>query len=243
MAQISDYPQTRNFVEADKSNPITDQLLAAKARPVRNLRHVLKMDRPFNLFDDRFCASEQTTALRFAELTYGLSQAQINDYLGKPDFISSADHLLSPPNSQCWIYVVGRTPLLMRLVFNHGKCIQLSVQPYDLDELYCKWRHNDLVASATGKTRRQLLREQGPPKGACDLSLPPGLSNEAQIDFWLNALKTETIWTYDCGDLWDVTLFFKDNICRGQVSPGPVTLGYTEERTQGATFKMPPKKH
>ncbi|MDQ5933991.1 MAG: hypothetical protein QG574_1289 [Cyanobacteriota bacterium erpe_2018_sw_21hr_WHONDRS-SW48-000092_B_bin.40] len=112
-----------------------------------------------------FGRSESDAAERFCLRVSGLSKDQVEQLAGKPLFRGGQISCWgsSRPGEDTWLYRLGYTEKAIRLTFAHNQCIESKVCNEQEDDQFQKWRAEQIVRWAHGKTVQQLLTEYGLP--------------------------------------------------------------------------------
>lgn len=145
---------------------------------------------------DAYGQAEVEAAQQLSARLKGLSEAEVEQVLGPPFcrgnspfcFVSptranycnyrlnlkSGGGPLSAHNMQkndIWLYFFGGRRLTIRPMFVEGVCTSVHFCAYERDQTYLKWRIDRLTDSAVGKTKAQILAQEGP--GLSGSSLKP----------------------------------------------------------------------
>ncbi len=155
-----------------------------------------------------FGRAESDAAERLCRRVRGLSKDQVEQLAGKPVFrggqISCWNR--SQPGEDTWLYRLGYTEKATRLTFAQDRCIESTVCTGQEDDQFQKWRAEQIVRWASGKTVQQLLTEYGLPSSYRHVSKQEEPPVEHPV---LEAIG------YYTGPSTSVSLTIKRGICTG----------------------------
>ena len=72
------------------------------------------------------------------------------------------------PKQDIWLYTFGRTNVLVRLIFDSGKCVKSEIYGRSDDLIYQRWREHEVATFAIDKTIKQIIEHEGIPIGVED---------------------------------------------------------------------------
>lgn len=112
-----------------------------------------------------FGRAESDACEQFCQRVRGLSKDQVEQLAGKPMFKGGLIDCWSSsrPPEDTWVYRLGYLENATRLTFAQNRCIESKVCNEQEDDQFQKWRAEQIVRWARGKTLQQLVTEYGLP--------------------------------------------------------------------------------
>lgn len=129
-------------------------------------------------------------------------------------------------DSENWLYFFGGRRLTIRPLFVGDVCTAVTVCAYEDDQPYLKWRMVRLEKSAVGKTRAQILAQEGPGMAGqylkpWDKTKPINLEERQRQSFRESSHATDFL-QYQLGSGGKLLLGFKNGICIGICKSGMI---------------------
>jgi len=123
----------------------------------------------------------------------GLLKSDIQRIAGTPTAIDldAETNTRKMGEQEDWLYVVGKFPVLVHVMFEKGVCVSASYSLYYDDTWYAEWRKHELSRFCLNKSVKEIVQGEGrpretksfQPKGNCKLSY---MINRKTTDVWVN---------------------------------------------------------
>ncbi len=210
-----------------------------EAAQLRNLNGLLNLQGPYKPWEDCYSQSEMEACNQISARVHDLSVKQVEELLGLP-WARTGSPLCANSSLKDYdqsLYIMGTTPIIVRMLFQKDRCVKTFCAPYDLDDMYCQWRVKDIEKQALGKTENEIINSEGFPSDIAGVILPP-TNNKDAIESLTARYATVKVWQYDFG-MHRALLAMENGKCIGKPPCGFCMFGFITERTPGATFRLP----
>ena len=208
----------------------------AQLRALNGMLSIKDVPKPW---EETFSNAEMEAANQISVRIHGLSTKQVEALLGPP---RSKERSFSVKDknddgSVESLYIVGVTPIFVRILFKNDHCSEIRCAPYDLDRRYSGWRTNDIQKQSVGKTEAEILKFEGKPTEISRLSPDSGLTNEQLKKFYAEKTGAK-VWEYTIG-MNTALIIMENGKCTGVPTYGYVSFGFLTKREPSADFRFP----
>lgn len=120
------------------------------------------------IFEALFAQSEKSATEQFCEVVKGMSQVQVESWLGAPDWRCDdvGCWVSLKPGQHRVIYSFGHTFVPAKLIFDKGVCSQASVCGSAEFEDYVSWREHKIKQTSIGQPLTTIITINGEPDRA-----------------------------------------------------------------------------